>query len=163
MSTPRRDGLVIHTRAEGGAGWEPALDPRLDDLLRRHRNAILATTGPSGAPQATPTWYRWDGAAIEASVPGWTVKVANVRREPRVAFVVDDQVAGAYATLTGRAEIVEGPPSDREAVRSATMPLLLKYLPQDEAEARWRRIDADADRVLIRLVPARILWRSGVR
>ncbi|MFN8623632.1 MAG: TIGR03618 family F420-dependent PPOX class oxidoreductase [Chloroflexota bacterium] len=161
MSTPRRDGLVTHTRS--GSAWDPALDPRLDDLLRRSRNAILATTSPSGAPQATPTWYRWDGEAISASVPGWTVKVANVRREPRVSFVVDDQVAGTYAALTGRAEIVEGPPSDREGVRAVTWPLLLKYLPDDEAAARWARIDADRDRVLIRLVPTRILWRSGVR
>jgi PPOX class probable F420-dependent enzyme len=161
MSERRRDGLVIHTRS--AAGWDPALDPKLDDLLRRHRNAVIATTGGSGAPQATPTWYLWDGEAIAASVPGWTVKVANLRREPRVAFVVDDEVAGAYATLTGRAEIVEGPPSDREAVRAASWPLLLKYLPEDEAAARWRRIDADGDRVVIRLVPTRILWRSGVR
>jgi PPOX class probable F420-dependent enzyme len=161
MSTPRHDGLITHTRS--ATGWDPAIDPRLDDLLRRNRNAIVATTTPSGAPQATPTWYLWDGEAILASVPGWTVKVANLRREPRVSFVVDDQVSGAYAALTGRATLVEGPPSDREAVRVATWPLLRKYLPDDEAAARWARIDADGDRVLIHLVPARILWRSGVR
>lgn len=43
------------------------------------------------------------------------------------------------------------------------MPLLLKYLPEPEAAVRWSRIDADGDRVLIRLVPSRILWRAGVR
>jgi len=160
-SAARRDGLITHTR--GAAGLEPAVSAELDGHLRRHRNATVATIGASGAPQLTPVWYHWDGEALTASLPGWTVKVANLRRDPRVAICVDDEVAGCYATLTGRAEVVEGRPTDREAVRDATMPLLLKYLPEPEADVRWSRIDADGDRVLIHLVPARILWRAGVR
>jgi len=157
----RRDGLVTHVR--GADGLQPPVDAALDGHLRRHRNAIIGTTAPSGAPQVTPVWYHWDGEALTASVPGWTVKVANLRRDPRIAICVDDEVAGCYATLSGRAQIVEGPPDDREAVRAATMPLLLKYLPEPEADVRWSRIDADGDRILLRLVPARILWRAGVR
>ena len=157
----RRDGLTTHV--QGAAGLEPAVSPELDGHLRRHRNATVATIGASGAPQLTPVWYHWDGEAIAASLPGWTVKVANLRRDPRVAICVDDEVAGCYATLTGRAEVIDGPPDDREAVRAATMPLLRKYLAEGEADVRWSRIDADGDRVLIRLVPARILWRAGVR
>ena len=160
-SAARRDGLTTHAR--GAAGLEPAVSADLDGHLRRHRNATVATIGASGAPQLTPVWYHWDGEALTASLPGWTVKVANLRRDPRVAICVDDEVAGCYATLTGRAEVVEGRPTDREAVRDATMPLLLKYLPEPEADVRWSRIDADGDRVLIHLVPARILWRAGVR
>lgn len=161
MSAARRDGLTIHQRT--GAGWEPAIDVELTGHLRRHRNALIATTGADGAPQLTPVWYLWDGVALLASVPGWTVKVANIRREPRTAICVDDEVAGCYATLTGTATIVDGTPSDREAVRAATWPLLLKYLPEGEAAVRWERIDADRDRVVIRLEPTRILWRAGVR
>lgn len=161
MSAARRDGLAIHQRTD--AGWEPALDAELTGHLRRHRNALIATAGPDGAPQLTPVWYLWDDEALLASVPGWTVKVANIRREPRIAICVDDEVAGCYATLTGPATIVEGTPTDREAVRVATWPLLLKYLPEGEAAVRWERIDADRDRVVIRLEPTRILWRAGVR
>ena len=69
----------------------------------------------------------------------------------------------AFFAGIGRAEVIDGPPDDREAVRAATMPLLRKYLAEGEADVRWSRIDADGDRVLIRLVPARILWRAGVR
>lgn len=161
MSAARRDGLTIHER--GDAGWTPAIDAELSGHLRRHRNALIATTTGSGAPQVTPVWYLWDGEALSASVPGWTVKVANLRRDPRVAICVDDEVAGCYATLSGRATIVEGAPDDREAVRAATWPLLLKYLPEGEAAVRWERIDAAGDRVVIRLEPSRILWRAGVR
>ena len=161
MSAARRDNLLIHQR--GDAGWEPELGPDLSGHLRRHRNALIATTGADGAPQLTPVWYLWDGGALSASVPGWTVKVANIRRDARVAMCVDDEVAGCYATLTGSAELVEGSPDDREPVRAATWPLLLKYLPEGEAALRWSRIDAEHDRVVIRLVPSRILWRAGVR
>jgi PPOX class probable F420-dependent enzyme len=161
MSAARRDGLTTHQRTE--AGWEPAIDAELTGHLRRHRNALIATTGADGAPQLTPVWYLWDGEALLASVPGWTVKVANIRREPRIAICVDDEVAGCYATLTGPATIVEGTSDDREAVRAATWPLLLKYLPEGEAAVRWDRIDAERDRVVVRLEPARILWRAGVR
>jgi PPOX class probable F420-dependent enzyme len=162
MTSPtRRDGLITHTRGDGGL--EPPVGPDLDGHLRRHRDALIATVNADGSPQLTPVWYLWDGKALSASVPGWTVKVANLRREPRVAICVDDEVAGCYATLTGSAELVEGPPDDREGVRAATWPLLLKYLPEDEAAARWTRIDAAGDRVVIRLVPSRILWRAATR
>ncbi len=162
MSTAaRRDGLDVHRRM--GAAWDPGIGPDLEGHLRRHRNALIATSGADGAPQLTPVWYLWDGEAITASVPGWTVKVENLRRDPRVAVCVDDEVAGCYATLTGRATLVEHGPDDRDPVRAATWPLLLKYLPEPEAAARWERIDAAGDRVLIRLEPVRILWRAGVR
>ena len=161
MNAARRDGVVIHQRA--GSGWDPGLDPELEGHLRRHRNAIIATTSSSGAPQATPVWYLWDGEAFAASVPGWTVKVANLRRDARVAICIDDEVAGCYATLTGRAELIASSAEDREPVRAATWPLLRKYLPEGEAAVRWERIDADGDRVVIHLVPERILWRAGVR
>lgn len=161
MSAARRDGLTIHQHSD--AGWDPVLDPALEGHLRRHRDAIIATTTAAGAPQVTPVWYLWDGEALTASVPGWTVKVANLRRDPRIAICVDDEVAGCYATLSGRATIVDGPTDDREAVRAATWPLLLKYLPEGEAAVRWSRIDIDGDRVVIRLEPSRILWRAGVR
>lgn len=161
MSAARRDGLVIHTR--GPDGFEPSLGAVLEGHLRRLSNALIATTSAEGAPQLTPVWYLWDGATITASVPGWTVKVANLRRDPRIAICIDDQVVGCYATLTGHAEIVDGPPDDREAVRTVTWPLLLKYLPETEAAVRWSRIDAAGDRVVIRLEPSRILWRPGMR
>lgn len=160
MSAARRDGLVIHTRDD--AGWEPAFDPRLVDLLQRHKNALIATTGADGAPQLTPVWYLWDGEAFTASVPGWTIKVGNIRREPRIAVCVDDEASGAYATAMGPATIIEAPADgDREPVRAATIPLLLKYQQPDEADEHWRRIDAEHDRVVIRLEPLRLLWRTG--
>jgi hypothetical protein len=71
---------------------------------------------------------------------------------------VDDQVAGEYLTLYGRAVIVA---DDR--VAELTRPLLLKYHHAEEATARWNRINADGSRVVIVVRPARATGRQQVR
>ena len=58
--------------------------------------------------------------AEEASCRRTTQKVRDIERDPRVAFCVDDQVAGEYLTLYGEAVIVAG-----ERVTELTWPLLL--------------------------------------
>ena len=133
---------------------------RTDDLLGRMRDAVLATVRGDGGPQATPVWYHWDGDSIRISTTQGTAKTHNVRRDSRVSICVDDQVSGAYVTLFGRADLIEG---DRELVRQESWPLLLKYFHEEEAIARWARIDAAHDRVVIRVRPDRLIWREGVR
>jgi PPOX class probable F420-dependent enzyme len=127
-------------------------------LLRRSRDGVLVTVGPGGSPHAGPVWYLWDGAEIRISTPRTTQKVRDIGLDPRVAFCVDDQVAGEYLTLYGRASIVAD-----ERVTELTRPLLLKYLQADEATARWSRINADGSRVVILLRPARLAGREQVR
>ncbi|WP_432995960.1 hypothetical protein [Dactylosporangium sp. CA-233914] len=41
--------------------------------------------------------------------------------------------------------------------------MLLKYLHEDEASVRWARINADNDRVVIRVTPKKVIWRNAVR
>jgi PPOX class probable F420-dependent enzyme len=127
-------------------------------LLARSRNGVLATTGPAGAPHAAPVWYLWTGAEIRISTPRTTQKVRDIEHDPRVAFCVDDQVAGEYLTLYGEAAIVTG-----ERVAELTWPLLLAYLHPAEAAARWERINADGSRVVIVLRPASVTGRQQVR
>jgi PPOX class probable F420-dependent enzyme len=127
-------------------------------LLARSRNGVLATTGPAGAPHAAPVWYLWNGDEIRISTPRSTQKVRDIERDPRVAFCVDDQVAGEYLTLYGEAAIVTG-----ERVAELTGPLLLAYMHPAEAAARWERINADGSRVVIILRPASVTGRQQVR
>jgi PPOX class probable F420-dependent enzyme len=135
-------------------------DDQMADFLARMRNAVLATLRADGSPQATPVWYHWDGAVLRISTPGWARKTHNVRRDARVSVCVDDPVSGTYVTMFGTAELVEG---DREEVRRESWPILLKYLHEDEARVRWARIDAEGDRVVIRVTPQRVIWRNAVR
>jgi PPOX class probable F420-dependent enzyme len=134
------------------------ISPQQHALLRRSRNGVLATVGPDRWPHAGPVWYLWDGAEIRISTPRTTRKVRDIELQPRVAFCVDDQVAGEYLTLYGYAAIIAD-----ERVTELTRPLLLAYLPPDEATARWNRINADGSRVVILLRPARVAGREQVR
>jgi PPOX class probable F420-dependent enzyme len=126
-------------------------------LLQRMRNAVLVTVGLNGAPHVAPVWYLWDGERIRISTPATTRKVADIRADQRVAVCVDDQVSGEYVTIYGSAVVVDG-----EAVTELTKPLLLRYLPPDEAAARWARINADNSRVVIMVTPARTVGRENV-
>lgn len=127
-------------------------------LVHRMRNVTLATIGAGGAPHLAPVWYFWDGAQVRVSTPGWTRKVANIRANPQVALCFDDQVSGEYLTVYGTAEVVAD-----ERVTQLTRPLLLAYLPPDEADARWARINADGSRVVILVTPRRLVGRENVR
>jgi PPOX class probable F420-dependent enzyme len=127
-------------------------------LLHRMRNAVLATTGASGAPHLAPVWYFWDGEQVRVSTPDWTKKVADIRANPQVALCLDDQVSGEYLTVYGTAAIVVG-----QRVTELTRPLLLAYMPPDEADARWARINADDSRVVILITPQRLAGRQNVR
>ena len=134
------------------------LSAQQEALLRRSRNGILTTVGTDGSPHAAPVWYLWDGGEIRISTPGTTQKIRDIERNPRVALCVDDQVAGEYLTLYGQASIVTG-----ERVSELTWPLLLSYLPSDEATVRWKRINADGSRVVIVLRPDRLRGRERAR
>jgi PPOX class probable F420-dependent enzyme len=127
-------------------------------LLHRMRNVTLATIGAAGAPHVAPVWYLWDGEQVRVSTPGWTTKVADVRANPQVALCFDDQVSGEYLTIYGSAEVVAD-----ERVTELSRPLLLAYLPPDEADARWARINADGSRVVILITPRRVAGRENVR
>jgi hypothetical protein len=76
---------------------------------------------------------------VRISTPRTTQKVRDIEGDPRVAFCVDDQVAGEYPTLYGEAAIVTG-----ERVAELTWPLLLAYMHPAEAAARWERINGMA-------------------
>ena len=158
----RPDGLVIHRRA--AAGWAPALDPRLTDLIARGRNAGLATVAPSGAPQLAPVWYAWDGDAFLVGAARAAAKVASIRREPRIALCIDDEPGGIYVTAMGPAELVEiADGADRAPMRDLLRPLLLRYIPDPaEADAYWAATDAAVTFVAIRLRPERLVWFGGV-
>ena len=57
-------------------------------LLRAPSTCYLATLMPDGAPQLTQTWVDTDGRYVLINTVATHQKVANVRRDPRVALTV---------------------------------------------------------------------------
>ena len=62
-------------------------------LTRGTRTAKLATSGPGGQPHVMPVWFVLDGEELVFTTWGDSVKGRNLRRIPRAAVIVDEEVA----------------------------------------------------------------------
>lgn len=129
------------------------LTPDHEEFLRTMPHAIVATIMQDGRPQLTPNWYLWHDGKVWVSTLDWTVKVKNVRRDPRVTLCIDPAIRGTnYVQIFGTAEVIEGD------VREMTLELIRKYEPQEEAAlAHWEGIKED--RVLLVVTAERMQWR----
>jgi PPOX class probable F420-dependent enzyme len=132
---------------------DPELSPDHEAFLRTQIHAIVGTIQPDGTPQLTPNWYWWDGERFWISTLDWTVKVRNLKRDPRVTLCIDSgKRFENYVQIFGTAEVIEGD------VKETTLDLIRKYEPTEEASQRhWEEIKEH--RVLIVVTPTRMQWR----
>ncbi len=80
-------------------------------LLERPRTLKLATMRADGRPHIAPVWFDLDGDCVVFTTWHTTVKAANLRREPRVAMCVDDDVPPfSLVILEGVVTISENDP-----------------------------------------------------
>jgi PPOX class probable F420-dependent enzyme len=122
-------------------------------FLRATPHAVVATIQPDGRPQLTPNWYLWDGQRFWVSTLDWTIKVRNLKRDPRVTLCMDTGVRRTqYAQVFGTAEVIEGD------VREQTLELIRKY-ESEEADVLTHWEGIKENRVLIVITPERIQWR----
>lgn len=76
--------------------------------------AHLVTVGPDGAPQVSCVWLGLDGdELVSAHLAASQRKLANVRRDPRVAVSIEGDVVPPpglkqYLVAHGRARVEEG-------------------------------------------------------
>src|SRR5262245_5407497 len=77
-------------------------------LLDGTRTAKVATAMADGRPHVMPVWFVLDGEQIVFTTGVNSVKGRNLRRDPRVAFVVDDQAPPyAFVHVRGRVTLHE--------------------------------------------------------
>ena len=55
------------------------------------RTAKLATVGADGRPHVVPIWFVLDGDTVVFTTGERSAKALHMRRNPRVAFCVDDE------------------------------------------------------------------------
>lgn len=115
------------------------------DLLQRPLLAILATIMPDGSPQATPVWFDFDGRFIRVNSARGRTKDRNMRRDPRVALViVDDVNPYRYVQIRGRVvKTIEG-----DVARQHIDQLSQRYTGQD-----WQLASPDEERVMYYILP----------
>jgi PPOX class probable F420-dependent enzyme len=122
-------------------------------FLQEHRKAALATIGQDGFPHVVAmNFFAQDGAFYMTSYAK-AQKVLNIRRNPKVALMVE--AGDTYAELRGvmvrgHCEIIEG----TEAVRAAFVAMAAAR--QSGAPRPQQAKDSAAKRVVLKIVPEKI-------
>lgn len=68
----------------------PAWPENARAFLAENRFAVVATVDPGGAPHQAVVWYRLDGDEIVVNSAEGRRWPANLRRDPRIHFLVED-------------------------------------------------------------------------
>ena len=117
--------------------------------------AVLATVNPDGSPLAIPMWFVHDNEFVVMVSQANDMKVRNMRRDPRVCFVVESGSGSNIACLIvqGRVTFVMSEADrDREGAR-----FIDKY--GIEMEERWEGHAVPESRALFLMRPYRIkVW-----
>lgn len=87
-------------------------DEEIVDFVNRSRTGTMATIGPDGQPHLVAMWYAVIDGEIWVETKAKSQKTVNLRRNPRVSFLIEDGMT--YDTLRGvafegTAEIVDDP------------------------------------------------------
>ncbi|MFE6690913.1 pyridoxamine 5'-phosphate oxidase family protein [Streptomyces sp. NPDC057743] len=152
--TPRAAGTDDAT-AHQRRGRRIMMTPgELDTFLAAQRTCRVATVAADGTPHVGALWFVWDGAALWLYSITRSRRWAQLRKDPRLAVLVDDGHAYGElrgAELTGRAEFVGETPRVGDPCPELAAPERLfaqKYfglgeMPHDGRHA-WLRLVPDA-------------------
>ena len=130
----------------------------LSEFLSRTRQAILVRATAQGAPTGAPVWFDWDGEVVRMFSSAEAPKVAGIRRDPRIAVVVSNDLDESPAWVRFEGEAVIDAETDARPLAAdvlaprywnVTDPDVAAYLDQ------WRAAPAAAF-VIIELRPSRI-------
>lgn len=104
-------------------------------FIAERRTLQVATLNRDGSPQLTTLWFAVVDGAIIFETFTKSQKIVNLRRDPRLAVLVEDgdsydQLRGV--SINGRAELVDDP----AAVERYAEAVVAKYTPDLPPEAR---------------------------
>lgn len=83
-----------------------SLEPKVHALLSRPNFAHLATLMPDGSPNTTPVWIGVRDGRIVIGTGEFSLKVRNLRRDPRLSLSVVD-FHDPYEEVQIRGRVVE--------------------------------------------------------
>ncbi len=127
-------------------------------LLEGTRTGKLATVRKDGRPHVVPIWFVLDGDTLVFTTGEASVKAANMRRDPRVAFCVDDETPPyAYIIIEGTASFS----TDSDALLYWATRIAGRYMGEDLAEAYGKRNGVPGE-LLVRVTPTRVLFEKDI-
>ena len=132
---------------------EMTTDQVRDFLGHRTRTAKVATVMQDGRPHVMPVWFVLDGEQLLFTTGADSVKGRNLRRDPRIALLVDDETP-PYAFVHVRGRVTVHQDLD-ELLRFATA-IGARYMGADRGEEFGRR-NAVPGELLVRVTPERVI------
>ncbi|MGI8855886.1 MAG: TIGR03618 family F420-dependent PPOX class oxidoreductase [Thermomicrobiales bacterium] len=132
------------------ASWTPDEFPAaVEAFLRQPLAALLSTVNPSGSPQQTVMWFKYEGGEFLFTTLTGRVKFRNYLRDPRGSVaVVDPDDMFRYVIASGAFSV-----DDRDPV--AFYRELGRHYLDDEGFARWSQTATTEGRTVLRLAPTR--------
>jgi PPOX class probable F420-dependent enzyme len=125
-------------------------DPGIQRFLDRPRFGSLATIDPDGAPFAAVVWYELVGDRILVNSAEGRRWPANLRRDPRCSFMVEDRYD--YVQILGRVRLDD----NQEAAQAQMARMAAKYLSDPALLAKNLAMFKTQQRILIEITPERI-------
>ena len=121
-------------------------------LAHGTRTGKVATTRLDGRPHVAPVWFVLDGDDLVFMTGADTLKGKTLRRDPRVALVVDlEEQPYAFVLVEGTVTIS----TDLEEMLPLSIRIAERYVDADVAEQFGRRNAVEGE-LLVRLRPTRI-------
>ena len=122
------------------------------------RTGKLATVRSDGRPHVAPIWFVLDGDDVVLTTGARTIKGRNLRRDPRVSLVVDDERPPfSYVRVDGTAELS----ADLDEMLPWSIAIAGRYMGPDLAQQYGRRNAVEGE-LLVRIRPDRIVSEAGV-
>ena len=109
----------------------------------------FATTGKDGSPHVTPLWMIYEDGRFVMTTRETNVKVQNLRRDSRVAVLVDE--GPQYVMVKGRARLA----GERDVAKD-TEKLAIKALGEEAGPKRAQEI-MKIKHVSIEVLPERVV------
>ena len=119
-------------------------------FLEELRFAVIATINEDGSPHQTVVWYLLRGDDIVMNTARGRVKERNLRRDPRLAIMVEDGYR--FLTLRGTARLVDDVATAQDDIRQ----LAARYHGAEAADRQVREQFSKQERVSIYLATDRV-------
>lgn len=131
---------------------------RRDFLSQGTRTGKLATTLADGRPHVVPIWFVLDGDDVLFTTHETSAKGKALRRDPRAALCVDEEVAPyAFVLVQGATTLSD----DLDEMLLWATRIGGRYMGADRADEFGRRNAVEGE-LLVRLKPTKLIAQAGV-
>ena len=129
-----------------------AIDPHVDEFLRRTLVAVISTVDNSGRPRSAPIWFHWEDGAAYMFTGRNTLKWRNIQRYPYASLCVD------WREPPYKSIILDGPIEEVERpLYELALSMALRYYGEEQGVKFAEDYKDQSKNVAVfRLVPERV-------